>query len=254
MRQQGDSDNRIRYWDEYAVGYSSYQQGSMPGRIVDWMLETGYLRSEFSVLEVGCGPGTYSLELAPKVRILTCMDSSERMLARLSAGAKEKGLTNIELFHQDWGRYIPKKGYAACIASLCPFPDTDASLRRMEGAARESCATVSWRFHGGERLRTAVWESLGIERPVNRQAAAVAEWLDDNGRERLTETFTERVKARIPVDEAVSRECAAFRANGVDEDVSDVVRELMDPCIEDGCYVYDWENSLTVHCWHPVSR
>ena len=119
MRQQGDSDDRIRYWDEYAVGYSSYQQGFMPGRIVDWMLETGYLRSEFSVLEVGCGPGTYSLELAPKVRILTCMDSSERMLARLSAGAKEKGLTNIELFHQDWERYIPKKGCAACIASLC---------------------------------------------------------------------------------------------------------------------------------------
>ena len=78
MRQQGDSDDRIRYWDEYAVGYSSYQQGFMPGRIVDWMLETGYLRSEFSVLEVGCGPGTYSLELAPKVRILTCMDSSEK--------------------------------------------------------------------------------------------------------------------------------------------------------------------------------
>ena len=79
-------------------------------------------------------------------------------------------------------------------------------------------------------------------------------WLDDNGRERLTETFTERVRARIPQDEAVSRECTAFRANGVDEGVSDVVRELMDPHIEDGYYVYDWENSLTVHCWHPVSR
>ncbi len=242
------------YWDRYAKDYSSFQQGNMPERIVETLFQIGYLDSDFSVLEVGSGPGTYSLALSPRVRILTCMDSSDSMLDILFSRAREKGYGNIERFHQDWGAYTPKKGYAACIATLCPGTETPESLQRMEDAARESCAIVHWVRNGGDDLRTEIWKGLGYEGWADRSRFdSAVEWLERNGRDPEIRIFKERVAAEIPVDEVIEKECSALRASGI-EGGEDIVRRIVLAHSVDGVYAYDSENSLRLICWRPVSE
>ena len=71
------------FWEGMSDVYSADDQADAPQRIVDRLFDTGSITGSDCVLEVGAGPGTYSLLLAHRVRILVCMDSSETMLDRL---------------------------------------------------------------------------------------------------------------------------------------------------------------------------
>ena len=73
------------FWEGMSDVYSADDQADAPQRIVDRLFDTGSITGSDCVLEVGAGPGTYSLLLAHRVRILVCMDSSETMLDRLFA-------------------------------------------------------------------------------------------------------------------------------------------------------------------------
>jgi len=56
----------------------------------------------WSVLDVGCGPGTLALPLAGRVREVTALDFSEAMLAELKERAAALGHANIRPVHASW--------------------------------------------------------------------------------------------------------------------------------------------------------
>jgi len=110
------------FWEGMSDVYSADDQADAPQRIVDRLFDTGSITGSDCVLEVGAGPGTYSLLLAHRVRILVCMDSSETMLDRLFANREVLEGCRVERFHQDWATYEPRKGYDFCFASLSRDP------------------------------------------------------------------------------------------------------------------------------------
>ena len=237
------------FWDGFAASYSAFQQGDGPRRIVDRLFQLEILKPSDSVLEVAAGTGAYSIELAPRVRILTCMDSSERMLDKLFESVRAHGFTNVERFHKDWEEYIPRKGYCACLATLCPGSDRPESIRRMEGAARETCAIVSWVVNHHDDLEMAVWDALGLERPhVGRGSTSADEWLMENGRSPHVETFEVHVEAVMPAERKASEIEGIFRASGVNADVRGTVMDI----IGDEIYRYSANNCLKMVCWHIV--
>lgn len=120
------SERDTEFWEDISGTYSSDDQGDAPRRIVDSLLESGAVRPDDCVMEIGSGPGTYSLPLAQRVRILVCMDSSEGMLERLGASATGMGIGNIERFHKDWSTYAP--GRATTSVWRRSFPDRHQTI------------------------------------------------------------------------------------------------------------------------------
>lgn len=243
------------FWDGFADSYSTFHQGDVPGRIVDRLFDLGMLKPTDSVLEVAAGTGAYSLELAPRVRILTCMDSSQRMLDILFSRVRETGHGNVERFHQDWEEYVPRKGYCACVMALCPGSDRPESIQRMEGAARETCAVVTWMVNHHDDLEMRVWDELGMERPgISRGSDAVAEWLEANGRSPHVEDFDAHVETLVPLEKRVESIQRMFGAMGVREDVGGIARSILEPGSEDGMCRISEDNSLRLTCWRVPSE
>ncbi|MFP7753603.1 class I SAM-dependent methyltransferase [Thermodesulfobacteriota bacterium B35] len=60
-------------------------------------------RKNWSVLDVGCGPGTLALPLARRVERVTALDFSGRMLDILKERAARAHLGNITTCHAGWG-------------------------------------------------------------------------------------------------------------------------------------------------------
>jgi len=240
----------IRFWDEYSEAYSCMQQGDIPGRITDRLFDSGVLRPEDCVLEVGSGPGTYSLEMAPRVRILVCMDSSPRMLDRLMSSASARGITNIERFVKDWETYVPSKGYDTCISTLCPGTGSPESIRRMEATARRSCALVSWVRNHGDDLNARIWKELGKDYGYGfRASTAVQDWLADNGRAPEVEFFRTEVKADLHIDDIIRKEKASFEAYGVDADIDGIVRSILSDDLDGDVLHYHAENEMKLIHW-----
>jgi SAM-dependent methyltransferase len=87
-------------WDEtlyrgsaayYGVGRRPY-----PPVVADKLAETFRLDGTQRVLDVGCGPGSLTLLLAPRVALATAIDADPEMIAAARAAAERAGVANVE--------------------------------------------------------------------------------------------------------------------------------------------------------------
>lgn len=242
----------LRFWDDYADMYSSMQQGDIPQRVIGILSDEGYLAEDSTVLELGSGPGTYSLLIAPLVRELTCMDTSPRMLERLMASAMERGIDNIAPLLQDWGTYSVETPFTTCMASLCPGTGTPESILRMEAVSSRGCVIVSWLENHGDDLTSQVWQVLGKDYGFGfRSSNPALDWLRENGRDPDYDVLETRIVADIPVEDLVAKERSAFRAYRVSEDVAPIVRSILEPDIDGGVIHYDRVNRMKLIRWMP---
>ncbi|TQS78836.1 MAG: hypothetical protein A3Q59_00515 [Methanomethylophilus alvi] len=242
----------LEFWDSYSDHYSGMQQGDIPIRIVDRLMNMGILRSGDDVLEIGSGTGTYSLVMSPHVRTLTCMDASPRMMSRLSAEASARGLDNITYVLDDWNSYVPDIKFDACIATLCPGSGSPESISRMEASARRSCILVSWLVNHGDDLSTEIWKRLGKDYGFDlRRSTAVEDRLKDSRRNPHLEFFKTRIEADIPITKLIAEEESVFRAYGVKADIAGIVKDILESELDGDVLHYSAENEMKLICWNP---
>lgn len=240
----------LQFWDDFSEHYSNRQQGDIPRRIIDRLFETGILTEDCDVLEIGSGPGTYSLEMAPRVRSVRCLDSSPRMLRRLMSKASESGIGNIVPVEADWNSYEDDSEYGCCIATLCPGSGSRESVARMEKLSNGSCVLVSWTCNHGDDLNAQIWKALGKDYGYGfRGSTEVQDRLSSEGRDVKIELFQTDIEMDIPVEELVAKEVSSFKAYGNDVDVSDIVRSILEPDADDGIVHFKATNEMKLIYW-----
>ena len=215
----------LRFWDDYADMYSSMQQGDIPQRVVRILSDEGYLAEDSTVLELGSGPGTYSL-LGSVCQGVDVHGTSPRMLDRLMASASERGIGNITPLLQDWGTYRTYVPFTTCMASLCPGTGTSESILRMESVSSHGCVIVSWLENHGDDLTAQVWQALGKDYGFGFRPRIPHWTARENGSRSRFEVRRPRIVADIRVDDSWRKIVSAFRAYGVGVDVEPIVRSI----------------------------
>ena len=156
-----DRQRALHFWDDIASWYSGTQQGSMVNEIVGHLHRTGVLDCDATVLELGCGPGTYTLPMAPLVRSVVGLDTSQVMLDRLSSSVRDMGYSNVTLVKADVMEYEPERRSSAVVSSLCPGTGSVEGLKRMEAWTDHHCAHIMWIVNGWDDLHAEVWREMG---------------------------------------------------------------------------------------------
>ena len=90
------------FWDRRAPSFAQHVKEGDRDEYVDPFLEIVDAQPEWSVLDVGCGPGTLACPLAKAVRRVTAIDFSPVMLEILNARKEKEGLHNIATQAASW--------------------------------------------------------------------------------------------------------------------------------------------------------
>lgn len=86
-------------WDKRAASYASRQINTpYAGQFIKMM----QVQKQWTVLDMGCGPGTLALPLALLVQKITAVDFSGRMLNELQTRSRKQQLFNIETIQASW--------------------------------------------------------------------------------------------------------------------------------------------------------
>jgi SAM-dependent methyltransferase len=86
-------------WDKRAAGFA---KRNLDSPFVAQFMSHLQTEPDWTVLDVGCGPGTLAIPLAKQVRQVTALDYSAAMLAELNKQAKGAGRNNITTIQASW--------------------------------------------------------------------------------------------------------------------------------------------------------
>ncbi|QNB46673.1 methyltransferase domain-containing protein [Thermanaerosceptrum fracticalcis] len=137
------------FWDGRADHFGTHVYKGTEGKerllkLLSLLTEKGLLTPESSVLDIGCGPGKYAVEMARRSKEVTALDISAKMLAFAEENKKKEKVENLFFFKLDWGQVSLEelnweKGFDLVFASMCPAVNSKKALEKMIRASRGYC-------------------------------------------------------------------------------------------------------------------
>ena len=125
-------------------------------------------KPEWTVLDMGCGAGTLALPLADKVKSVTAVDFSEKMLSILHEECRERNIHNIKTVHAGWEDDWAEVGlgqYDVAIASRSlVVDDLKGTITKLNNAALKRVFIVTVVGDGPHDRRA--YEAVGRELQV----------------------------------------------------------------------------------------
>jgi SAM-dependent methyltransferase len=126
------------YWDKRAASFVDHVGKTFYPENFIKIMEP---QSDWTVLDMGCGGGTLALPLASKVREITAVDFSDRMLGLLSNEIQKRDISNVKTVKASWGDDWFKKGiglYDVAVASRSlSVDDVEDAITKLNHASRK---------------------------------------------------------------------------------------------------------------------
>lgn len=187
-RLQGSRLDRGQFWNQRASRFAKGSLATADGDPLLPRLRRAVGRSgSATVLDVGSGPGRFSLAIAGRTERVVAVDPSTKMLAILRRRAREAGVRNIRTVTATWQEAKVEPADVVLCAYVLPLiPDAEPFLRKLDAMARkrvllylgafatDAALDPFWRyFHDTPRRSGATYvdairllEEMGIEPEV----------------------------------------------------------------------------------------
>lgn len=248
---EGKSDEEFsRMWEASSGTYSFDRYSVIRDDVVRHLDSKGLL--EGSVLDIGCGPGTYAVPMASRASSVLAVDLNRGMLDRLEAECRSEGIRNMCTMVCDC-RAIP----ASCrcdlaFTSLCPPMNSPEALMEMEGLGR-TCAYVS-SCSKDDGLELKVWKALGRSYSYKGYNTDFPfEYLKSVGRDAELVRFKQRQHQESSEDEVVRRFTSLVsRYRELDDGMREAIAGVVADSSEDGIVRTDTETVMGLLVWTPL--
>lgn len=151
------------YWNRFSSRYAEHNETNkeIHQRIIDGLIAQGAIKPGDTLLDIGCGPGTYALPLAAYQVRVTGLDTSQGMLDTLSEQATKANLGgSISTMLADWQDIAPEPAYDITFAAKSPAINNYDSLMKMTKVARRACCLIGFAGKHDIGLRRFLWEKL----------------------------------------------------------------------------------------------
>jgi SAM-dependent methyltransferase len=143
-------------WDLRANEFNSnrhQREGAQRRAEVLRFLEArGLWREGIEILDIGCGPGKYAIELAQKASSVVGVDLSPRMIRLARENAVQAGTDHVRFEEAAWDETdLQTRGwnrkFDLVFASMCPGINSPETLAKMSEASRNHCfmSHFAWR-------------------------------------------------------------------------------------------------------------
>ena len=261
-RQSQDASEAEAFWDARAESFLASKRtygADLTERVVRCLTGGGMLGPETSVLDVGCGYGSYALPFAAVAKDVVAADVSSRMLELCAERAKAAGASNLQTLKHDWelAEIGDLKGrFDLVFACMCRPARTSSGLAKMTAASRGVCVVAQY-VAMEDSLADSMVEELGLDRsndPHNDRSIAWAIfnrlWLD-GFLPRMA--FAERSEDRtLTLEEALDRYGMGLGRTAVKQGAD--LRSLLSAREEEGGVHTRARAVLALISWRPEER
>lgn len=164
------------FWDSRADGFnkSVFKEKNIKktNNLLKLLTEKGALNKEGEVLDIGCGPGKYSLEFSKSTKKVTAIDISPEMIKYAKDNVKRENINNISFENIPWEKVnIEEKGWEKkfdlVFASMCPGINNKDTLMKMVQATKTHCFMSSFASRK-DKIMDTLYKEVYNEEPSSR--------------------------------------------------------------------------------------
>ncbi len=159
------------------------------------------VKPDSHVVDIGCGPGRFTLALAPAAAKITAVDLSPVMLSLVRRQAREQGLRNVRTVAAPWQEArVAEADVLLCSYVLPLVADAEPFLAKMEASRNPEggVAFVYMNAMSGEAVTDPLWRRFhGRPRVVAPTFLDALEVLGDLGLDPEAEVVEVRTSARF---------------------------------------------------------
>lgn len=207
-----DNSSSKELWDKRADSFTKRINRVKDGEprdkddYISKMLDRIEVKPDWTVLDIGCGPGTLALPLAEKVKSITALDISPQMLKNLQVNADKAGLNNINylnMSYQDAFKENKVGVHDVVVASRSMTSgDMAASLRHIIAITRQAAYITFPVVH--LPFDFEVYQAISRTRKKHAPYIYVANMLYQMGVNANIEVLFSKVKVQFPsIEEAM---------------------------------------------------
>lgn len=242
------------YWDEVADEYLGDVIAGEPvyRAIVDHLTKQGAFRDGDSVLDIGCGPGTYALLFAERARQVDALDSSAAMLDAMLWEAEHRGLDRLRPLQAKWEELVPKEKYDLAFSAMSPAVKDSETLLKLEACSARSCCLVTYGENPDYGPINDLWGLIIGERPATSAFHYIYPYnllLEINRKPTLDMLVLERAK-QVPVDRLVRQYVTYFSIfTAIDAHGERLIREYFEARSDVGLCEVKTHVRLAAICW-----
>lgn len=223
-------------------------------KTAEYLIRTGALTPESTVLDIGCGPGRFVAEFAKTAKHASGLDLSDRMTDFGLRYCHEQGLDNVSFIAADFKTLDPEKEglagrYDLVFSSITPAVGSREGFRKALDLSRRWFFNAAF-IHIGDSLLERLDAALGTNSsdPKNSEGfyAMFNEMLLRNCYPYI-EYYTEEDTEVYDPDTALEKYEAVIREEERDEQLHAALKEILESCKDpDGMirtekkWVYGW--------------
>lgn len=248
------------YWNRRAASFTSHSRSreaqERAANILHLLGHRNVLDREAEVLDIGCGPGTYALVLARRVRRVVALDPSPEMLSALKRRMQEERLENIEVVQAAWEDVDLedlgfKKRFKAVLALMTPGIRDAATLKKMIEACHGVCV-LGGHVRQEEEGRRELWRKLigGEIPPLAPEAFYIFHLLYSWGYLPSLELERRPIWREMSVDEAVAEyENFFYPYIDLNDQARRIITDYVVSHAVEGKYIQKREFIAAYLCW-----
>ncbi|MDF2570171.1 MAG: Methyltransferase domain protein [Sporomusa sp.] len=159
----GNKQGWQQFWNDFSEQDALRNRQSRPiyNAIVEGLVADGVITPTSTVLDIGCGAGTFTLPLATKSKQVTGLDTATQMLAVLQSEAAHESIADrITTLQADWLDLPPEPAYDVVFAANTTAINDYDSLMKMNELSRGTCCLIGFAGTYHIKVRTLLWEHL----------------------------------------------------------------------------------------------
>ncbi|NTV45778.1 MAG: class I SAM-dependent methyltransferase [Chlorobiales bacterium] len=143
-----------KIWDKMAAGYNSRESDAGERKVredelVEMLAGKGILKEGARILDLGCGPGNYSIEFAKRGADVVALDISQGMIEKLKSQIPETLSGKVQPIMADWGELdLATNGFEhqfdLVFARMTPACNTPDQFEKILRASKGWCYFAAW--------------------------------------------------------------------------------------------------------------
>ena len=211
-------------WNAKAKTYGRFKQNDSDTlELLSFFKEHGVDFSGKNIIDIGCGNGRFSLELAKSAKNVLCFDIAQNMLDDLQADAKNLGIDNIKIKCADFDENYGDLGrFDIVFAAMTPALNNEANFAHALELYNECFCYVGWGRVRKEPLTQEVLKAHGAALFLPKGLPDALIWLKNAGKSPLAQQyFLREFKHKYSLEEAIERtmmQCKMHQIN-IDEKI-----------------------------------